>query len=124
VVAIEFAGGATGTFTMTAFNAGGPRRTQIFGTRAELSSNGRSVVVHDFLTGSRETIDSSAGGDATAGGGHSGGDHALMEAFIKAVDTGDPQHIRSGPQESLSSHLAVFAAERARSEGIVAEIES
>ncbi len=123
VVAMEFASGATGTFTMTAFATGGPRRTQIFGTRGELSGNGRSVVVHDFLTGNRETIDSRAIGDATAGGGHGGGDHALMQAFIQAVDTGNPQHIRSGPQESLSSHLTVFAAERARSEGIIAEIE-
>jgi hypothetical protein len=107
---------------MTAFTTGGPRRTQVFGTRGELFSNGSSVVVHDFLTGSRETIDSCAIGDATADGGHSGGDDALMEAFIQAVDTGNPQHIRSGPEESLSSHLAVFAAERARGEGIIAEV--
>lgn len=123
VVAMEFANGATGNFTMTAFTAGGPRRTQVFGTRGELSSHGRWVDVHDFLTGNRETIDAQAAGDATAGGGHSGGDQALMNAFIQAVDTGNPQHIRSGPHESLSSHLAVFAAERARTEGTVAELE-
>jgi predicted dehydrogenase len=122
VVAMEFANGATGTFTMTAFTIGGPRRTQVFGTRGELHGNGHSVVVHDFLTGNRETVDARAGGDATAGGGHGGGDDALMSAFIRAVDTGDPRHIRSGPRESLNSHLTVFAAERARGEGTIAEI--
>ncbi|MFD0854603.1 Gfo/Idh/MocA family protein, partial [Actinomadura adrarensis] len=76
VVAMEFAGGATGTFTMTGFNTGGPRRTQIFGTRGELHTDGRTVTIHDFLSGEREVIDprTAAGaiGDATARGGHSG----------------------------------------------------
>jgi predicted dehydrogenase len=126
VVAMEFAGGVTATFTMTGFTTGGPRRTQIFGTHGELHSDGRTITVHDFLSGRRETIDPRsvpAGlGDATAGGGHSGGDDALMDAFVTAVHTGDARHILSGPEESLRSHLAVFAAERARADGVIAEI--
>ncbi len=122
VVAMEFAGGATGTFTMTGFNSGGHRRTRIFGTHGELSGDGISVSVDDFRTGAREEIGSRAGPDATAGGGHGGGDPALMEAFVRAVQSGERHHVLSGPEDSLSSHLAVFAAERARAEGTVVEV--
>ncbi|MEV0588124.1 Gfo/Idh/MocA family oxidoreductase [Nonomuraea sp. NPDC050310] len=114
VVAMEFDGGASGTFTMTAFNTGGHRRTRIFGTHGELACDGVSVHVEDFRTGTATTVPVHAGGDATAGGGHAGGDERLMAAFVRAVATGDRGLIRSGPAESLASHRAVFAAERAR----------
>jgi len=63
-----------------------------------------------------------APGDATAGGGHGGGDWGLMDAFVRAVATGDRSAILSGPRTSLDAHLVVFAAERARREGVVAEV--
>jgi hypothetical protein len=51
--------------------------------------------------------------------GHGGGDGGLMDAFTAAVASGNPDLILSGPRESLASHLAVFAAERARRDGTV-----
>jgi predicted dehydrogenase len=122
VVAMEFDGGPTGTFTMTAFNAGGYRRTRLFGTRGELDGDGETVAVYDFLTGTSETLQAHSSGDATAGGGHGGGDWGLMDAFVRAVATGNRAHILSGPRESLQAHLAVFAAERARRSGMVATV--
>ena len=122
VVAMEFDGGATGTFTMTAFNTGGHRRSRLFGTRGELHGDGETITVHDFLTGTSETLHAHAPGDATAAGGHGGGDWGLMDAFIRAVSTGDQAHILSGPRESLEAHLVAFAAERARRGGVVATI--
>jgi predicted dehydrogenase len=122
VVAMEFEGGPTGTFTMTAFNAGGYRRTRLFGTRGELHGDGETVTVHDFLTETSETLQARASGDATAGGGHGGGDWGLMDSFVRAVASGDRSHILSGPRESLAAHLAVFAAERARRSGVVATV--
>jgi len=113
VVAMEFDQGATGVFTMTGFNAGGPRRTQIFGTEGELSCNGVEVTVTDFLSGRREVF------LATETDAHLGGDEGLMAAFVQAVAAGDASLIRSGPMESLRSHQAVFAAERARMTGTV-----
>jgi hypothetical protein len=50
-------------------------------------------------------------------GSHAGGDYGLMDAFVSAVAGNDPSLILSGPQESLESHLMVFAAEQARREG-------
>jgi predicted dehydrogenase len=122
VVAMEFDGGPTGTFVMTAFNAGGHRRTRLFGTRGELEGDGETVRVHDFLTGTVEVLSARTPGDATAGGGHGGGDWGLMDAFVRAVATGDRSHVLTGPRESLEAHLAVFAAERARREGVVATV--
>ena len=122
VVAMEFDGGATGTFTMTGFNAGGHRRTRLFGTHGELDGDGETVRVFDFLTQRTEVLSASPPGDPTAGGGHGGGDWGLMDAFVGAVATGDRSLVRSGPRESLSAHLAVFAAERARHAGAVVTV--
>jgi predicted dehydrogenase len=116
VVSLEFDGGATATFTMTGFTEGGLRRqTRIFGSRGELIGDGHTVRLYDFRTGTAEVVDVPGGTD----GGHGGGDAGLMDAFVRAVATGDARHILSGPEETLRSHLAVFAAERARREGTV-----
>jgi predicted dehydrogenase len=119
VVAMEFDGGPTGSFVMTGFNAGGHRRTRLFGTHGELDGDGETVRVHDFLTDATEVLEAVAPGDATAAGGHGGGDWGLMDAFVRAVATGDRSHVLSGPRASLEAHLAVFAAERARRDGVV-----
>jgi hypothetical protein len=118
VVALQFEGGATGAFTMTAFSEPGDRQTRIFGTRGTLEGDGRYPHLYDFLSGQRTTSDTSAAGDATAGG-HGGGDAGLIDAFVTAVATGDRSRVVSGAHESLHTHLAVFAAERARRDATV-----
>ncbi|MDA5282005.1 Gfo/Idh/MocA family protein [Streptomyces sp. NPDC054904] len=119
VVAMEFGSGATATFTMTAFTEQADRRTRVFGTRAELRGDGRRVRVYDFLTRREESVEVGVEGTADAGGGHGGGDAALMAAFVASVAAGDPALVKSGPRESLTSHLTVLAAERARRSGTV-----
>jgi len=118
VVTMEFDGGATASFTMTAFNLAGGRKTRIHGTRGEIYGDGRDITVTDFLTDDSETIDTVAT-DATISGGHGGGDDRIMAAFLAAVADDDPSTILSGPGETLETHLAVFAAERARRDGTV-----
>ncbi|MFC5800105.1 Gfo/Idh/MocA family protein [Streptomyces formicae] len=119
VVAMEFPGGATATFTMTAFTELTNRRTRIFGTRGELTGDGETIRVYDFLTRTEETVTPTGHGEMTAAGGHGGGDAGLMDAFVGAVATGDRTLVTSGPRDSLASHLAVLAAERARHSGTV-----
>ncbi|MGW1776959.1 hypothetical protein [Streptomyces sp. NPDC002104] len=121
---MEFATGVTATFTMTGFTRMTDRRTAVFGTRGELHGDGATVRVHDFRTGLDEVIDSTAVGDMSAAGGHGGGDGGLMDCFVEAVATGDASLIRSGPRESLLSHLAVLAAERARRSGTVEAVHA
>jgi len=122
VVALEFPGTTTATFTMTAFAEAARRRTQLFGTRAELSGDGHTVRVYDFLTRCERQI--SPEPTAFVEGGHGGGDAGLIDAFTAAVAAGRPELIKSGPRESLASHLAVFAAERARLNGTVETVPS
>ncbi|OEJ34777.1 Gfo/Idh/MocA family protein [Streptomyces subrutilus] len=124
VVAMEFDSGATATFTMTAFTEHADRQTRIFGTRGELRGNGRQLRLYDFLTRGEEVIGLGPGGAMDAAGGHGGGDAGLMDAFVSAVATGDPGLVESGPRESLTSHLTVLAAERARREGTVVDIRT
>lgn len=122
VVNLEFQGGATATFTMTAFShMGCGRSTRIFGTRGEITGDSAVITVHDFLTNTKREIDTRKL-DASVLGGHGGGDGNIMESFVSAIASNDPSKILSGPAETLESHLMVFAAEKARREGRIVEI--
>ena len=57
VVNMEFAGGVTVSFTMTAFTAAGPRRTAIFGTHGEIYGDESTITIKDFLTGKSTTYE-------------------------------------------------------------------
>ena len=116
VVTIEFEGGVTATLTMSAFTPFARRRTRIMGTHGFLEGDGERITLTDFATSRVESIDV-AGSGADAGGGHDGGDFGVIGAFVDAVAAEDPSLIRSGPRESLESHLIAFAVERSRSTG-------
>ncbi|MGW6460764.1 Gfo/Idh/MocA family protein [Streptomyces sp. NPDC055078] len=118
VVAMRLSGGLTGTFTMTAFTEQTHRQTRLFGSHGWLRGDGERVTVHDFRDDS-VTVRETAATGSNAADGHGGGDTVLIESFVTALATGDRSHIRSGPAESLSSHLAAFAAERSRTRGTV-----
>ncbi|MEV0587840.1 Gfo/Idh/MocA family oxidoreductase [Nonomuraea sp. NPDC050310] len=121
VLAMELTGGATATFTMTAFTEQTHRQTRIFGTHGRLAGDGESVEVLDFRD-SRTTRHTTGNSGSNAGDGHGGGDDGVMDAFVSALATGDRTHVRSDHTESLHSHLAVFAAERARHSGTVVTV--
>jgi predicted dehydrogenase len=123
VVVIEFDGGVTATLTMSAFTPYGRRRTRIMGTRGFLEGDGHQVTVTDFVTGRAEPAEL-AGPAASPGGGHGGGDHGVIAAFVDAVASGDRSLIRTGPRESLDSHLMAFAAERSRLTGVPVRVGS
>jgi hypothetical protein len=46
-----------------------------------------------------------------------------MKAFIEAVSTGDQGKVWSGPDATLESHRIVFAAEMARRQNRVVELD-
>lgn len=118
VVNMFFEGGKTASFTMTAFNQAAPRRTCIFGSRGEIYGDGVKIYLTDFLTDETTVVDTRSA-DASILGGHGGGDYGLISAFINAVANNDPSGLLSGPDETLESHLMVFAAEQARRENRV-----
>lgn len=122
VVNLELEGGRTASMTMAAFTPTTWRRSRIFGTRGFLDTHDLMIDHFDFRTGVQRRHEVTMHGDATAGGGHGGGDAALVDAFLRAIETGDPTHIRSGADESLESHLAAFASEAARERGTVESV--
>ncbi|MFE6889077.1 Gfo/Idh/MocA family protein [Streptomyces sp. NPDC057694] len=118
VLAMQLSGGVTATFQMVAFTEQTHRQTRIFGSHGWLRGDGERVTVQDFRTGDTVVHELGASG-SNAADGHGGGDTALVEAFVRALATGDPAAVRSGTTASLGSHLAAFAAERARHTGTV-----
>ncbi len=124
VVNLEFAGGVTASFTMTAFTRGRDRETRIFGTKGELFGDGQKIEIFDFLTEQTTTIDSQLESDGSILSGHGGGDEGVLRAFLAALRDQNPNLILSGPAESLESHLMVFAAETARREARVCELDA
>ena len=121
VVNMLFEGGRTASFTMTAFSEMGHRKTYLFGTLGQIYGDGAIIRHYDFNTEKTEVIDTEAA-DGSILGGHGGGDYGLMSSFVTAVAEGDPGKVLSGPEETLESHLMVFAAERARRESCVVQM--
>jgi predicted dehydrogenase len=118
VVNLQFAGGETAVFTMTAFTEAAHRQTRLFGTRGMLIGDGESIEHYDFLSGEARIIEAPAL-DSSILGGHGGGDYRLMDRFVSAVAQNDQNLILSGASESLETHRLVFAAEQARLENRV-----
>lgn len=114
VVNFQFEGGATASFTMTAFTRARGRETRVFGTRGELYGDSQTIRIFDFLTNETTELDTQVASDGSILSGHGGGDDGLMQAFLAAIRLNDPSLILSGPQESLESHLMVFSAEDSR----------
>jgi predicted dehydrogenase len=118
VVLMEFAGGVTCSFTMSAFTPMEQRHTRLMGTHGYLDGDGSRLRYVDFRTGAETTIES--GPDHADG--HGGGDLGLVEAFLAAVAAGDPSLVSSDAAQSLASHRVVWAAERARHAGEVVRL--
>jgi predicted dehydrogenase len=120
VVNFEFARGATGTFTMTAFAPGG-RTLRVHGTHGFMAADieKRTIEIQSFWSAdpSKRTIDLPA-----EDGGHGGGDDNVMGCLTRAIREDDPSLIPTGTQESLRTHVVAFAAEAARRQKRVVQI--
>ncbi len=122
VVNMEFEGGRTAGFTMTAFTEGGHRKTRIFGSMGEISGDGSKIEVYSLKDDKWTTYQTDAS-DAGILGGHGGGDYNIMKSFTAALADNDPGKILSGPAETLETHFMTFAAEKARRTGRVVEVK-
>jgi predicted dehydrogenase len=124
VVSIEYEGGVTASFTVAAFTEMAFRKTRLFGTRGCIESDGRLIVLRDFVTGETQMIDSNPGAsDASAASGHGGGDEGLVRAFLECVTSGDREAMDANLASAFASHQAVWAAERARRSGTVVALD-
>lgn len=123
VVNMLFEKGKTAAFTMTAFSGSGHRKTRIFGTHGEIYGDSQNIEIFDFLTDQKHTIPTGST-DGSILSGHGGGDYHLMRHFVAALAANDKTKILSGPEESLESHMMVFAAEDARKQGSVKNLDA
>lgn len=141
VVNMQFAGGKTASLTTTAFTeAVCVRHTRVFGTLGELDGNGEDTIVHhDFTTGTTSHVRVDAAPESTKMQGHGGADYYLMRRFVRVRETlqridccscrvqairrGDQGMVLSGPDETLESHMTVFAAEHARVHNTVVNVQ-
>ncbi len=121
VVSIEYEGGVTAAFTLTAFSPLENRRTRIFGTEGQIATDGNTVELFDFRSGST-TLHEAGNGGVSAGEGHAGGDVAMIRAFVSALCNGEPSQFSSDGRTSLTTHAIVFAAEEARHRGTVVNL--
>ncbi len=124
VLAMEFEGGLTGTFTMTAFENG--RHIEIYGTRGVLKGG---ETYHKHLGAHliffphegepvRYTVQAEDGGYELHGGGDSGLANAFYDEMTQPA--GEPR--AAGLDSTVHGHLIGFAAEEARLTGRVVNV--
>eukprot|EP00105_Crassostrea_gigas_P016703 XP_011434202.1 PREDICTED: uncharacterized protein LOC105333087 isoform X1 [Crassostrea gigas] len=123
VVNMQFTGGATASLSMIGFTGSVcTREVSVFGTKGEIryKDGDESVSQVDFTTRRRykHKLESKSGPLS----GHGGGDQVLIESFVSAIYHKDFSKIHTGADETLASHLVVFAAEKARKENRVVTI--
>jgi predicted dehydrogenase len=120
VVLMHFAGGLSVSLTMQGSSHVEGRTVRIDGTRATLLANEArgEMEIHDHRTGQAELISRPRGV-----GGHGGGDDGLMRAFVGAIQ-GDRAGVLTSAREAVASHLMAFAAERARLQDEVVDMQA
>lgn len=123
VVNMRFKDNSSCAMTMTAFCNEGGRQTRIFGTTGSIRGDSRKFYIQNFLTNEYTEIDTELNNDGGILSGHGGGDGGLMDAFVRALETGDSSYILSGVDDTLESHLMVFAAEESRLENKIVKIQ-
>ena len=120
VVLMRFEGGLSVSLTMQGSSHIEGRTVRIDGMRATLLANEAraEMEIHDHRTGQVERITRPRGV-----GGHGGGDDGLMRAFVGAIQ-GDRAGVLTSAREAVASHLMAFAAERARVNDEVVDMEA
>ena len=113
----------TVTFTMIAFNSGG-RYINIYGTKGEIRAALKGdcpIKVYDPVTKETEEIPC----NATDGilGGHGGGDAGIIVALYDYMTDNYDGCAIPTINESCYNHLITFAAEHARKEGTVVDVD-
>ncbi len=119
VVNMEFEDGCTVSFTMNAFNEGG-RGIHIYGTKGELvrDCGSETLRLFSFDTQTWENIEVPA-----SESGHEGGDMGIMEDVVALLRGETPSNSVCEVRTSYENHVICFAAEQARLENRVIDLE-
>jgi predicted dehydrogenase len=122
VVNMEFANEVTAAFTMSAFTSHISRTLKLMGTRGEIRATMEKdeIEVTDFVSGTRHIIELNHPGGMQ---GHGGGDFGVMREFLQLVRNDVRQTGLTSASISVQSHLMAFAAEKARLEKKVINLQ-
>lgn len=125
VVMMEFQGGLTATFTMTAFDHG--RNLTICGTKGVLRGGDavKAQSGHDIIVQMHggDTIRYGVSTDVGGYDGHGGGDPGLVHALDRELAK-PAREMRSGLHASVESHLIGYAAEESRRRNSVVSLDA
>ena len=123
VVNMEFEDGITVSFTMNAFNKGG-RYIRIFGTKGELVGDMKDSTIRVYDFGTKEWTDVAVTApDESIIGGHGGGDLGLVKELHEYMDGQYTGYRCADIVTSVKNHLIGFAAEQARHNGTVEDMD-
>jgi predicted dehydrogenase len=113
-VSMRFVNGVTATFTMSGFTLAIRRVITLFGTGGEIEGDleANHIILTNFSTRNIEKIEI-----APPIGGHSGGDHGLITAFVLAIRNSDKTGVKAMVKDAFESHYMAFAAESSRLDG-------
>ena len=115
VVSMRFAGGATATFTMSAFTAKCYRSIKVMGTMGEIEGDMDANVLYLRKFGQPEQVlDLGTIPDRFAG--HGGGDALMMDYVCELIAAGGAEGLTS-VDASAESHVMALAAEHSRTHG-------
>lgn len=119
VVSIKFANEVTAAFTMCAFTNECCRTIKLMGTKGEIRGvmEKNEIEILDFSTGTRDIIYI-----RESEYGHGGGDYGIMHDFVRLVQKDGADKGITSAWVSVQSHLMAFAAEKARLENKVIDM--
>ena len=124
VVNLEFDGGVTVAFTMSAFTKGG-RTIRVMGTEGELTGKMGQPVLTYYNFATKESTEIKIADkivDDSIVGGHGGGDSGIMKAFYKLL-CGIEDVSLCDISVAVRNHMIAFAAERSRIERRVVDMK-
>ena len=123
VVNMEFAGGATASFSVNAFNAGG-RYIRLFGTKGEIYAfmADPEITVYTFEDKKKWTVPVLKTEESIIGG-HGGGDEGIIKEFYEYLSGAYEGFRAADITVSVKNHLIGFAAEQARNTGTVVDVD-
>jgi len=123
VVNMEFAGGATASFSVNAFNEGG-RYIRLFGTKGEIYAflKDPEITVYTFEDNQKRTVPVRKT-EESIHGGHGGGDLGIIKELYDYLSGTYNGYRAANITISVKNHLIGFAAEQARNSGTVVDVD-
>ena len=123
-VNMEFEGGVTATLTMNAFNKGG-RYVRLYGTKGEIYAYMKDdhITVYTFEDDNEYTVPVLKT-DETINGGHGGGDEGIVKEIYDYFSDSYNGFRAADINVSVKNHLIGYAAEEARHEGTVVDVNA